>query len=89
MTLRGDFETDYENDAELILADLAFNDDDNPTERGSKIKIYNILDLKLRMVEIYNQKLDERARRKQFILERGLLEYKKVIFSVFILNIVG
>lgn len=30
------------------------------------------------MIEIYNQKLDERARRKQFILERGLLEYKKV-----------
>lgn len=39
MTLRGDFETDYENDAELVLADLAFNDDDNQTERGSKTKV--------------------------------------------------
>ena len=57
----------YDNDAELILADMEFNDDDDPSERSLKIKIINI----------YNAKLDERERRKKFILERGLLDYKK------------
>jgi len=69
MTLRGDFETDYENDAELIMMELGFNEDDTPVER----------DLKLRIIEIYNMKLDERARRKSFILERGIIDAKKEI----------
>ena len=51
----------------MILADMEFNDDDDPSERSLKIKIINI----------YNAKLDERERRKKFILERGLLDYKK------------
>ena len=46
---------------------MEFNDDDDPSERSLKIKIINI----------YNAKLDERERRKKFILERGLLDYKK------------
>jgi len=66
--LRGDFETEYENDAESILCELAFTEEDTTQER----------DLKLSLLEIYNQKLDERAKRKAFILERDLLEYKKM-----------
>jgi transcriptional adapter 2-alpha len=31
-------------------------------------------DLKLKVLEIYNSKLDARAERKKFILQRGLLE---------------
>jgi len=34
--------------------------------------------LKCRMLMIYNERLNERARRKQFILERGLLNVKKM-----------
>ena len=67
MPLRGDFETEYENDGECILADMAFNDEDSTQE----------IDLKLKIIEGYNKKLDERIKRKAFILEYGLLEYKK------------
>ena len=65
---RQEFETEYDNDAELPLADLDFRRDDTPEERA----------LKLRMVEVYNARLDERQRRKQFILDRGLLNIKKL-----------
>jgi hypothetical protein len=34
-------------------------------------------ELKLKVLEIYNSKLDARAERKKFILERGLLERKQ------------
>jgi len=64
---RGDFDTEYENDAELTLADMEFKDEDTKWER----------DLKLKVIEIYNSKLDARAERKKFILERGLLERKE------------
>ncbi len=33
--------------------------------------------MKLRIIEIYNQKLDERIERKRFIVDRGILDYKK------------
>ena len=64
---RGDFDIEYENDAETILADLSFDEDDSKEET----------ELKVRIVELYNRKLDERARRKKFILERNLLDFKK------------
>ena len=65
---RKEFETEYDNEAELPLADLDFRRDDTPEERA----------LKLRMVEVYNTRLDERLRRKQFILDRGLLNIKRL-----------
>lgn len=68
MYLRGDFETEWENEAEQILMDMSFTDDDTPVER----------DMKLRVLESYNQKLDERIRRKQYIKEQNLFEYKKI-----------
>lgn len=67
MPLRGDFDVEYDNEAELVLADMEFSEDDHPTER----------ELKLKVIEIYNQKLDERERRKKFVVERGLLDYKQ------------
>ncbi|EQC39057.1 hypothetical protein SDRG_03265 [Saprolegnia diclina VS20] len=67
MPLRGDFDVEHENDAELILADMEFHDDDHPTER----------ELKLKVIAIYNAKLDERERRKKFVIAHGLLDYKK------------
>ena len=68
MYLRGDFETEWENEAEQILMDMSFTDDDTPVER----------DMKLRVLESYNQKLDERIRRKQYIKEQNLFDYKKI-----------
>jgi len=67
MPLRGDFDVEHDNDAELILADMEFSPDDHESEK----------ELKLKIIEIYNSKLDERERRKKFVLERGLLDYKK------------
>jgi len=42
--------------------------------------LYNggAVELKLKVLEIYNTKLDERMERKKFVLERGLLN-KKVV----------
>ncbi|ETW06462.1 hypothetical protein H310_02718 [Aphanomyces invadans] len=67
MPLRGDFDVEHDNDAELILADMEFSEDDHPTER----------ELKLKVIAIYNAKLDERERRKKFVIEHQLLDYKK------------
>ncbi|KAL5798100.1 hypothetical protein ACOSQ2_002920 [Xanthoceras sorbifolium] len=60
---RQEFEIEYDNDAEHLLADMEFKDTDTDAER----------ELKLRVLRIYSKRLDERKRRKDFILERNLL----------------
>ncbi|XP_021718307.1 transcriptional adapter ADA2-like [Chenopodium quinoa] len=60
---REEFEVEYDNDAEQLLADMEFKDTDTEAER----------DLKLKVLRIYNRRLDERKRRKDFVLERNLL----------------
>ena len=55
-------------DAELLLADMEFFEDDTPEN----------LELKNSVIELYNARLDERIRRKKFVIERGLLDLKKV-----------
>ena len=67
MPLRGDFTIEYDNDAELLLADMEFFDDDKKSEQ----------DLKYEILKLYNAKLDERIRRKKFVVEKGLLDAKK------------
>ena len=64
---RGDFEVEYDNDLELLLADLEFNDDDSPEE----------MQLKFRILDIYNERLSERKRRKEFVISRKLLDLKE------------
>lgn len=54
MPLRGDFDYEYENEAEILLSEMNFSDED--TEEEIKIK-YSIL-------EIYNKRLKERSKRK-------------------------
>lgn len=65
---RGDFEQEYDMDAELLLADMEFFEDDTPEN----------IELKNSVIELYNARLDERIRRKKFVIERGLLDLKKV-----------
>ncbi|XP_031264774.1 transcriptional adapter ADA2-like isoform X1 [Pistacia vera] len=60
---RQEFEVEYDNDAEQLLADMEFKDTDTDAER----------ELKLRVLRIYSKRLDERKRRKDFIVERNLL----------------
>ncbi|KAF3451863.1 hypothetical protein FNV43_RR07959 [Rhamnella rubrinervis] len=60
---RQEFDPEYDNDAEQLLADMEFKDNDTEEER----------EIKLRVLRIYSKRLDERKRRKEFILERNLL----------------
>ncbi|KAG5518836.1 hypothetical protein PMAC_002366 [Pneumocystis sp. 'macacae'] len=69
---RLEFETEYENDAELTIKDINFGDDvSEDTE--------DVVELKLTILDIYNSKLNKRSERKRIILEHGLLDYKKNI----------
>lgn len=67
MPRRGDFDLEWENDADTLLEDMEFLPDDTPEERDIKIKV----------IEIYNSKLDEREKRKQFLKDHDLLDYRK------------
>ncbi|GLI66472.1 hypothetical protein VaNZ11_010315 [Volvox africanus] len=60
---RMEFDPEYDNDAECIVADMEFNEYDNPGD----------VQMKLQMLMLYNKRLDERERRRCFVLERGLL----------------
>jgi transcriptional adapter 2-alpha len=67
MPKRGDFDVEYDNDAELLLAEMEFNEDDKDSE----------LEMKYKLLELYNYRLEERIKRKRFVIERGLLDLKK------------
>ncbi|XP_072951304.1 transcriptional adapter ADA2 isoform X2 [Typha angustifolia] len=60
---RQEFDPEYDNNAEQSLAEMEFKENDSETDR----------ELKLRVLRIYLSRLDERKRRKEFILERNLL----------------
>ncbi|CCJ28763.1 unnamed protein product [Pneumocystis jirovecii] len=67
---RLEFETEYENDAELTIKDMNFDDElSDDTE--------DVIELKLTILDIYNSKLNKRSERKRIIFEHGLLDYKK------------
>ncbi|PSC69078.1 transcriptional adapter ADA2-like isoform X1 [Micractinium conductrix] len=65
---RNEFEPEWDFEAETIIAELAdFGPDDSPEEAAHKD----------RLIQIYNRRLDERAQRRQFVLDRGLLNIKR------------
>ena len=67
MPRRGDFDIEWENDAEQTLADMEFLPGDLDKDKKLKLAVLNI----------YNEKLDERQKRKDFIRERNLHDYRK------------
>lgn len=67
MPRRGDFDMEWDNEAENVLADMEFTSSDSPQDRQLKVQI----------MQMYNSKLDERERRRQFILSRNLVDYRK------------
>ena len=67
MPRRGDFDMEWDNDAEKIIADMEFSPDDSKADQ----------DLKLEVIRIFNSKLDEREKRRQFIIDRKLLNYRE------------
>lgn len=66
MEKRQDFVYEWDNEAEDIIGDMEVTEDDSKAEK----------DLKAHVLEIYGEKLNERARRKEFVLERGLTNFK-------------
>jgi transcriptional adapter 2-alpha len=67
MPLRGEFETEFENDAEVAIKDMIFTEDDTPAERQ----------LKFTMLDIYSMVLDRRAARREFCFSHGLTDLKR------------
>ena len=50
-----------------LLANMEFRPTDHASERQ----------LKLDVISVYNRRLDEREKRKKFVIEHNLLDYKK------------
>lgn len=67
MPRRGDFDIEWENDAEQAVADMEFLPGESEEDKQ----------LKLQVLAIYNSKLDEREKRKKFILSRKLYDYRR------------
>eukprot|EP00752_Nemacystus_decipiens_P012859 g11385.t1 len=67
MPLRGDFDHEHDDAAEELLANMEFRPTDHASEKQ----------LKLDVIAVYNHRLDEREKRKKFVIERNLLDYKK------------
>ncbi|TGZ85401.1 transcriptional adaptor 2 [Ascodesmis nigricans] len=72
---RMEFETEWENEAEMAVKDLFF-------EPGSGINPHTGLvepevELKCTVMDIYNHKLTQRALRKKVMFEHGLLNYRE------------
>lgn len=67
---RGDFDVEFDNDAEEeVLADLAISPDDSEEEQG----------LKMRLLDIFNARLDERERAKSVVISRGMLDFPAMV----------
>ena len=64
---RNEFEHEVENEAETTVKEMVFDDPMDGDE-----------ELKLAVLDIYNDKLTTRSLRKQLIFERQLLDFKKV-----------
>ena len=67
MPRRGDFDIEWDNDAEKLLEDMEFLANDTAEDRALKVKV----------LAIYNSRLDTREQRKKFLVDRGLLDYRK------------
>ena len=67
MPRRGDFDMEWQNEAEKTISEMEFSSNDTKADQ----------DLKLDVIRIFNSKLDEREKRKQFIIDHKLLNYRQ------------
>ena len=65
---RLEFETEFDNEAETFIGAMEFFDSDTSEE----------IELKTTMLNIYNIVLSKRLERKEFILTRGLTQFRKI-----------
>eukprot|EP00891_Asterochloris_glomerata_P008237 jgi/Astpho2/8237/fgenesh1_pg.00122_%23_16_t len=64
---RAEFDPEYDNEAELLVAEMEFKEDDSKEEMEEKMKL----------MDIYNARLTERERRRDFCIQRGLTNIKQ------------
>lgn len=64
---RNEFEIEYDHQAEHLIAELDFAEGDSDQVVAEKLKL----------IDIYNRRLDERAKRKEFVLSRGLVKVRR------------
>jgi len=67
MPNRGEFETEWDNEAEFLIKDIEVSEDDDEETKGWKV----------RLLEIYNWKLDQRDSRRNVVINLGLHDAKK------------
>ncbi|BFZ53841.1 Transcriptional adapter ada2 [Savitreella phatthalungensis] len=67
---RNEFSYEYENDAEVSVKDMEFDQD---LAEGNQDEV----NMKLTLLDIYNSRLTRRADRKSVIFEHQLLDYKR------------
>lgn len=72
--LRRDFDNEHDNDAENFIADMEFEGTlymmpENDSEKE--------VQLKKEILELYNRRLDERVKRKSFVIDHGILEIER------------
>lgn len=72
---RMEFETEWENEAEMAVKDLFFEPGDGVNPNTGVVEPET--DLKLTVMDIYNHKLTQRAQRKKVMFEHGLLNYRQ------------
>ncbi|KAK2953709.1 putative Transcriptional adapter ADA2 [Blattamonas nauphoetae] len=65
---RGEFDVEWDQEAEKYVSDMMILPSDTPAA------IYN----KLNVLHAYNRVIDERMRRKRFLVRRGLLNYFQI-----------
>lgn len=66
---RDDYDVEFDNDAELMLKDVEMLPDDDEREK----------ELKTCLLRLYNKRLSERNKRKQFVRERNLLNIREIL----------
>ncbi|KAH7827322.1 putative transcriptional adapter ADA2b [Monocercomonoides exilis] len=66
---RGEMDVEYDQEAERFIADMTILPTDAP----------DALQLKIHTLHGYNRTIDERIRRKNFILDHGLLDYVRIL----------
>lgn len=65
---RGDFEIEYDNDLELLIAEMEFTDNDTSEE----------IALKYEVLEIFSRRLNRRNAIKDFVIDRKLLNLNEL-----------
>lgn len=74
---RSDFEMNFDNHAESLVCDLEFDDfrpGDNLYKLGQTLQVA--------IVQAYNNRLKERARRRRIIRRHGLIAFRRIIFWI-------